>query len=145
MGEHVQLFKMSKDRKNDFYSKKRFDLEPLICLCFVWVGYLMLQEVVLACHRATTRSCTSNRYLVFRPSLLVFSCFPDTGGGLRTGMPSDCAVNTTISLAAFCLFLTPVCVCDSELGHKFTGPPAERVQHKPTSTHTMYHTRSCAG
>ena len=36
-GEHVQLFRMKRDRNKGFYSEK-CDLEASIALCFAWAG-----------------------------------------------------------------------------------------------------------
>ena len=38
LGEHVQFFRMKRDRNKGFYSEK-CQLEASIAMCFEWVGY----------------------------------------------------------------------------------------------------------
>ena len=44
-GEHVQLFRMERDRNKGFYSKKR-QLEASIALYFEWAGCLVPRDVL---------------------------------------------------------------------------------------------------
>ena len=80
-GEHVQLFRMKRDRNKGFYSEK-CQLEAFIALCFERVGCLVPRDVLLPLHNIGARTERRvQRTLPFRPYFLGTKLFVGHGGG----------------------------------------------------------------
>ena len=64
-GEHVQLFRMKRDRNKGFYSEK-CSVEVSSALCFAWAGYLVHRDVLPPVHNIVARNehCVQRTLLV---------------------------------------------------------------------------------
>ena len=90
-GEHVQLFRMKRDRNKGLYSEK-CELEASIALYFEWVGYLVRRDVIPPFHSIVARTERHvQRTLPFGPSFLRTKLF----AGHRWG---GCRICPSLSL-----------------------------------------------
>ena len=115
-GEHVQLFRMKRDRNKGFYSEK-CQVEVSIALCFEWAGCLVPRDALPLVHNivARTEHCVQ-RTLPARTVFFWDIIIRWTRGGVHLEVPTGILSTGTLTHPAVVPLSpaknnTPHCLC----------------------------------